>query len=291
MKNDIERGAAPTRHHNENVNNNSNVSTRAMLDGFFAQVKSVNFSIEHVQRQTEEIIGLSEKMEYAIGKYDEEEISQKLQFIMNDTNAECQKVKKLLQSLKDETKKQADKGEKLSEVRIRNNTVTTLTRQFVAVVQAYQLGQQEYKTKAKAKARRQVKLVAKDATDEEIEHAIENGGASSVIQAAILQDGDAISSFQQTVEDKYKDVLALERSVKQVHQMFMELALLVDQQGELVDSIEHQVNSAAEYVEQGNKQLDKAMYHRKQARKKYCCLMILFIGIMVAILVPSLMSN
>ena len=39
-----------------------------------------------------------------------------------------------------------------------------------------------------------------------------------------------------------QDVLKLEESVQELHQMFADFALLADQQGELLDQIEYQVN-------------------------------------------------
>lgn len=45
-----------------------------------------------------------------------------------------------------------------------------------------------------------------------------------------------------TVADKYQDVLTLEASVAELHQMFLDFALLTEKQGELLDQIEHQVN-------------------------------------------------
>lgn len=43
------------------------------------------------------------------------------------------------------------------------------------------------------------------------------------------------------VQDTYRDVRRLEASIIELHKMFMDLALLVDQQGEMLDQIEYQV--------------------------------------------------
>jgi len=42
------------------------------------------------------------------------------------------------------------------------------------------------------------------------------------------------------VAGKYQDVLTLEQSVAELHQMFLDFALLTEQQGELLDQIEFQ---------------------------------------------------
>ena len=46
------------------------------------------------------------------------------------------------------------------------------------------------------------------------------------------------------VKDTYHDVRRLEASIIELHKMFMDLALLVDRQGEMLDQIEYQVNAS-----------------------------------------------
>lgn len=41
-----------------------------------------------------------------------------------------------------------------------------------------------------------------------------------------------------------QDVLTLEASIAELHQMFLDFALLVEQQGELLDQIEYQVGDS-----------------------------------------------
>ena len=103
-----------------------------------------------------------------------------------------------------------------------------------------------------------------------------------------------------TVADKYQDVLTLEASVAELHQMFLDFALLTEKQGELLDQIEHQVNliffteiysnnysrslfhyqvkDASEYIDAGNQEMVQAIEIQKSIRRKQC-----FIAIVVLI--------
>jgi t-SNARE complex subunit (syntaxin) len=83
-------------------------------------------------------------------------------------------------------------------------------------------------------------------------------------------------------------VLVLEASVAELHQMFLDFALLTEQQGELLDQIEYQVKSASDYIEEGNKEVEEAIEIQKSIRKKQCCIImtvLIVIGIIVAIIV------
>ena len=99
------------------------------------------------------------------------------------------------------------------------------------------------------------------------------GGASDVFKSAILKGEahDAVKNAFKNVQDKYQDVLALEASVAELNQMFLDFALLVDQQGELLDQIEFQVKSASDFIDEGNVEMVQAVELQIGYRKKQCC--------------------
>merc|ERR1712127_1162996 len=88
---------------------------------------------------------------------------------------------------------------------------------------------------------------------------------------------DQIKTQYRAVAGKYQDVLALEQSVAELHQMFLDFALLTEQQGELIDQIEYNVKSAADYVEDANVQVYTAIEYQKGIRKKHCCVIVIAI--------------
>lgn len=90
--------------------------------------------------------------------------------------------------------------------------------------------------------------------------------------------------------DKYQDVLTLEASVAELHQMFLDFALLTEKQGELLDQIEHQVKDASEYIDEGNAEMVQAIEIQKSIRYKQCCIatiVIIIIGIIIGIIVAK----
>ena len=70
----------------------------------------------------------------------------------------------------------------------------------------------------------------------------------------------------------------------------MDMAILVEQQGELLDNIEDIVSHAATYTEAGVVQLEKAKELQKKMRKKMCCLAACFaVCLMILMLWLSVM--
>jgi len=86
------------------------------------------------------------------------------------------------------------------------------------------------------------------------------------------------------VAGKYQDVLTLEQSVAELHQMFLDFALLTEQQGELLDQIEFQVKQAGDYVEEANVDVHQAIEYQKSIRKKQCWIILIVVVIIIVIL-------
>ena len=66
--------------------------------------------------------------------------------------------------------------------------------------------------------------------------------------------------------------------------MFLDFALLTEQQGEMLDQIEYQVKAAGEYVEEGNVDIKKAIQYQKEIRKRDCCLIVLILVIVLVLM-------
>ena len=60
----------------------------------------------------------------------------------------------------------------------------------------------------------------------------------------------------------------MEQSVAELHQMFLDLDLLVEHQGDVLNNIELQVRSAVDHVEDGNKEVHQSIELQKSIRKK-----------------------
>ena len=151
----------------------------------------------------------------------------------------------------------------------------------------YQNSQQKYKTDIKNKVARQVQIVKPDATEEEIDAVMRSeGGRDALYRERILAGGvnDQVKTTYAKVAGKYQDVLALEQSVAELHQMFLDFALLTEQQGELLDQIEFQVTQAGDYIEDTNVDVFESIEYQKKIRKKQCWIMLIVVIIIAVVI-------
>jgi len=271
---DVERGEAPKQ--------------PEFMDKFFKEIERAKQAIHRVKGATTTIKQLQDEAVNAIGNEPEQAVSSKLASVLTQANKDCAQAKRILEQQKKETA-EMDKKKQQADIRVRENIHATVLQTLVSAVRAFQSAQQDYKTALKEKATRQVKVVKPDATSSEVDTAMRSGDVNAVYREAILQPGsDPVAHAYLNVSDKLQDVLALERSVEELHRMFIDMAVLVEKQGEMLDSIEQSVFTAQDYMKQGNVELEKALKARKAVRRKMCCLMVVLIVLFAIILGPVL---
>lgn len=89
------------------------------------------------------------------------------------------------------------------------------------------------------------------------------------------------------IQERHDTVIVLERNLKELHQVFMDMAILVETQGDQLDDIESHVNRANSFVRGGTKQLQVARKTQMNTRK-WTCYGILLLLIVIAIIVLSI---
>ena len=82
-----------------------------------------------------------------------------------------------------------------------------------------------------------------------------------------------------------EEIMKIAKSIEELAQIFRELAVLVIDQGTILDRIDYNMENALENVKQGVKEIEKAEEHQKNSLSVKCImLLVILIGIMVGIL-------
>ncbi|UJR31397.1 hypothetical protein I4U23_018891 [Adineta vaga] len=159
--------------------------------------------------------------------------------------------------------------------RIKESQIFVLTRQFRDIMI-------EYNKEAMLHRERSGNRRPYDELDEMIDN-----GHHDIFSIPIMVETQKIQQTLDEIEARYRDIMKVEKSIKELHQMFLDLAILVTDQGEMVDSIEHNVFKAMEYVEDAAENVYiTEKYRDKELKKKRIVFMILlFIVISIVIFI------
>jgi syntaxin 1B/2/3 len=108
-------------------------------------------------------------------------------------------------------------------------------------------------------------------TEEEANNVIENPQLIQDMMKNKLLSGahDNVKNAVFDIEERHKDLQKLEKNIKEIHRMFLDLSLLVNMQGEMIDNIEVNVKSAKCAVFQAEDDLLLSKNNLSSARKVY----------------------
>lgn len=95
----------------------------------------------------------------------------------------------------------------------------------------------------------------------------------------------ALEDVEQLVNDRDEEIVKIAKSIEELAAIFKELAVLVIDQGTILDRIDYNMENAVEHAKEGITHLEKAEEHQKNALSVKCIiLLVVLIIIMIGIL-------
>ncbi|CAJ0580586.1 unnamed protein product, partial [Mesorhabditis spiculigera] len=253
------------------------------MEEFFEQVEEVRGSVDLIAQNVEEV----KKKHSAIlsNPVNDPKTKEELDELMASIKRTANKVRGKLKMIENAIEHDESAGQVNADLRIRKTQHSTLSRRFVEVMTDYNKTQTDYRERCKGRIQRQLDIAGKQVGDEDLEEMIESGNPG-VFTQGIITDTQQARQTLADIEARHNDIMKLETSIRELHDMFMDMAMLVESQGEMVDRIEYNVEHAKEFVDRAVADTKKAVqYQSKARRKKICIIVCLCVLILVVILV------
>lgn len=266
------------------------------LELFFELVSKIRERITIIQQSTEFIKEMTKDMqEKTLSDSDALKRNRMFNKVITKSNKLIQEISESVKGIKqyNDAFSKAHPDEKPL-IRIRANIYGTLCKNFRETVNGYTNAQESQKRVVKEKLVRQYGYIS-NIPREKIEEAVDNGEnvqafKNTLSEQAVAAEDDKEMQKNATqalayVENKHNEIVALTNSVKEVHQLFEDLARIVENQGEIIDDIEENCREASEYVEKGVENLQEARVLQKKARKKMFWLYGLILAIFGVVII------
>uniref|UniRef100_A0A8R7QCA8 t-SNARE coiled-coil homology domain-containing protein n=2 Tax=Triticum TaxID=4564 RepID=A0A8R7QCA8_TRIUA len=173
---------------------------------------------------------------------------------------------------------------------LHNNLMcSTLTTRLRERISEFQTLREAIQTEYREVVERRVFTVTGERADEEtIDKLIETGDSEQIFQRAIQEQGRGrVLDTLQEIQERHDTVKEIETKLLELQQIFLDLSVLVEAQGEILNNIEVQVTGAVEHVQTGTNLLQKARVLQKNTRK-WTCIAIIILLIIVLVIVLSL---
>jgi t-SNARE complex subunit (syntaxin) len=259
-------------------------SSSPFLGEFYAEVEALKAQIQAIEVKINEI---DEKYNAELGAFSAEKaaaLQGELETLVAWTNKESQAVASRLKTLAAQTAGAPGSPE----ARSREALQAALSKRFYELMAAYQELKARNQARFRERIRRHVEIATGETpTEEQVEEIAAGGDPNRLFAQKILQDRrhqDAQNALI-FLRERHNDILKLERSIQELYQIFLDMALLVEQQGEMLDQIEFSVGKSQAYTEQAVKELVKANKAAKRARKKKCIIFLIFLCCIASVII------
>ncbi|XP_006625912.2 syntaxin-11-like [Lepisosteus oculatus] len=192
--------------------------------------------------------------------------------IARDIKARGEGIYKRLQSMEALSKQLENKyGLHAALVRMVRSQYISLTNSFRDAMFEYNEAEMTQRENCKTRIQRQVEIMGKEVTGDQIEEMIETG-KWNVFSENLMTDGKTSRSALNEIENRHKELLDLESRIRDIHDLFLQMALLVEEQGSMLDNIESNVSHTQDYLGEATAQIKKAMrYKKKNPCKQLFC--------------------
>ncbi len=242
-----------------------------------------------------------------INKTDEEEkeISQKIITIINNVNSSKAKMKTIIDTLKEELNKLKDEIDNNkdndnnkdkpdeAELRLKRNLFDAMIKKYQHTMQRFQEEESKIKSIKETKLIRGAEIALGQELDEqERKEIIENPQMVKQIYVDKLgqKASDKLINALRDLEERHQDIKKLEKSVLEVHKMIMQLNLIVQYQGEMIDNIVTNINIAKDAVIKGEKNIAGAKKKMECTKKIKCIIMIVVLAALLIIIIPIIIK-
>ncbi|XP_042448010.1 syntaxin-121-like [Zingiber officinale] len=139
--------------------------------------------------------------------------------------------------------------------------------------------------------RRYYTVTGEAADKETVEALVATGEGERFLQRAIEEQGRGqVVEVVAEIRERHGAVAELERSLLELQQVFMDMAVLVEAQGQQLDDIESNVGRAESFVRRGTEQLGAARAYQRNTRKWTCITIIIILVIILIIVLPTVIS-
>ncbi|KAJ3039626.1 Plasma membrane t-SNARE, secretory vesicle fusion [Rhizophlyctis rosea] len=260
------------------------------LDNFLQQAEEIQQHIAEIGKNTADIQGLHQRALVETNQ-------QQLQSLTRIIDSTTDRNNDLIQSTRAQIKGLSNiRAANNGEARVRTTQQKALAKKLMEAAQQYQQVQQQAKSAYRNQMTRQYAIARPNASREEIEEAIDSGSGQIFQQEIMTSRVGEQRRALEAVRTRHDELLRIEQSITELFELFQEMQALLEQQGETINAIETHVEETNAAVEDGSKQMTKAVASAKSARKTkrwILCIVITIIiiiaaGLAIYFLVPGL---
>lgn len=264
----------------EEGNNSNNIYASTLPPHWVNDVDSVNATIEDIQRLMSELASMHASRIGTVFGRDLDNMERQIERKTTEVTTLFRKAERYLQKVGASTRKAG--GE---ESTVGANVQRSLAMQLQTLSSDFRQKQRKYLADVKAqKSGGLVESEARFGIDLADDGTLQNDFNTNTF--GTTQQMSVVDDLQLEIQSRDKEISQIAKSIEELGTIFKELAVLVIDQGTILDRIDYNMEAVVEHTKTGIQQLEKAEKSQKSARPMKCILcLITTIMILLLILV------
>ncbi|KAF7251256.1 Syntaxin-19 [Varanus komodoensis] len=185
---------------------------------------------------------------------------------------QAEHISKCLDDLSKTVKKaEKEHGSSSAIGRVLTSQRAVLFRRFQNIMFLYNDAITAKQEKCKSFIVRQLEVAGKEVSEEEVNNMVQQG-KWEIFNENLLTEVKITKAQLSEIEQRHKELVNLENQMKDLKGLFMQISLLVEEQGEMINNIEMEVVNTQDYVQTCREKFRlAARYRKKNPCRAICC--------------------
>ncbi|NWS67079.1 STX19 protein, partial [Crotophaga sulcirostris] len=192
--------------------------------------------------------------------------------IAREIKIQAEHIRKCLDELSKTVKKaENEHGPSRATVRILAYQHAFLSHRYLNAMLSYNNAITAKQEKCRRFIVRQLEVAGKEVPEEEVNDMLQQG-KWEIFNENLLTEVKITKAQLSEIEQRHKELVNLENQVKDLKELFMQISVLVEEQGEMINNIEISMNNTQEYTQVSKEKFGLAVKYRKRNPcKAVCC--------------------
>ncbi|XP_009931693.1 syntaxin-19 [Opisthocomus hoazin] len=192
--------------------------------------------------------------------------------IAREIKIQAEHIRKCLDELSKTVKKaENEHGPSRATVRILASQHAFLSQRYLNAMLSYNDAITAKQEKCRRFIVRQLEVAGKEVSEEEVNDMLQQG-KWEIFNENLLTEVKITKAQLSEIEQRHKELVNLENQIKDLKELFIQISVLVKEQGEMMNNIEISMNNTQEYTQVSKEKFGLAVKYRKRNPcKALCC--------------------
>lgn len=225
-----------------------------------------------INNLVEEVNKFSQQQKSLVSSMRRFSILKKESNIAREIKIQAEHIQNCLDELSKTVKKaENEHGPSDATVRILASQQAFLSLRYLNVMFSYNDSITAKQEKCRRFIARQLEVAGKEVSEEEVDDMLQQG-KWEIFNENLLTEVKITKAQLSEVEQRHKELVTLENQMKDLQELFIQISVLVEEQGMMTNNIEICVNSTQEHIQASKEIFGLAVrYQKRNSCKAICC--------------------